>query len=88
MELNIYILKEIMKVDIEADNQMTKLNSFIMMQKYANCNLINDENNNLFYQVEVDEILQKQVDPSVLITLRQSGWEMTQDDKHLIFKLD
>lgn len=87
MELNLYILQEIMRLDIEAENAYSQLNSFALLQKFVQCDLMNDENNNLLYQAKVSEILESDIDPSQLITLRHSGWELTNDNQYLILKL-
>ena len=87
MGINIYILQEIMKLDIDVENAYSQLNSFALLQKYVSCDLINNEDNDVQFQASVNDVLNSQIDPSELLTLRHSGWELTQDNKYLILKL-
>lgn len=83
MILNLYILQEIMKVDIEDSQALSNLNSFALLQKYVTVNVVNDENYDISYQASVDDILKSSIDPMELITLRHSGWELSEDNKFL-----
>jgi hypothetical protein len=47
--------------------------------------LINDNDNNLSYQANVNDILESSISIEELITLRQSGWELSEDEK-IVFK--
>lgn len=83
MTLNLYILQEIMKIDIEDSQALSNLNSFALLQKYVTVNVVNDENYDISYQASVDDILKSSIDPMELITLRHSGWELSEDNKFL-----
>ena len=83
MTLNLYILQEIMKIDIEDSQALSNLNSFALLQKHVTVNVVNDENYDISYQASVDDILKSSIDPMELITLRHSGWELSEDNKFL-----
>lgn len=86
MELNIYILREIMNVDTDDTSEaLSNLNGFALMRKYVGVQLINDKDNNLSYQANVSDILESEISIEELITLRQSGWELSEDEK-IFFK--
>ena len=86
MELNIYILKEIMNVEVEdTSDALSNLNGFALMKKYVDVQLINDKDNNLSYQANVSEILESNISVEELITLRQGGWELSEDEQ-IFFK--
>lgn len=86
MELNIYILREIMNLDeLDTSEALSNLNGFALMKKYVNVKLINDNDNNLSYQANVNDILESSISIEELITLRQSGWELSEDEK-IVFK--
>ena len=86
MELNIYILKEIMNVEVEdTSDALSNLNGFALMKKYVDVQLTNDKDNNLSYQANVSEILESNISVEELITLRQGGWELSEDEQ-IFFK--
>lgn len=72
-----------MKIDIEDSQALSNLNSFALLQKYVTVNVVNDENYDISYQASVDDILKSSIDPMELITLRHSGWELSEDNKFL-----
>ena len=86
MELNIYILKEIMNVEVEdTSDALSNLNGFALMKKYVDVQLTNDKDNNLSYQANVSEILESNISVEEPITLRQGGWELSEDEQ-IFFK--
>ena len=85
MDLRKYYLDEIMKLD--SDNSIGLSNSVVKLEKYADVVLKNDENNNLFFECKVEDILNSEISNEELIMLRNGGWEYNKEKNCLTKKL-
>lgn len=82
MELNEYIIYEIMK--LESDGSTSLFNSLNILNGKVKVYLLHDENNNLFYQANIKDILKSDLDADKIILLRNGGWEISSDNKNIV----
>ena len=81
MELNEYIIYEIMK--LESDNSTSLFNSLRVFGDIK-VDLLHDENNVLFYQVKISDILKNKLTTDDIFYLRNGGWELSEDKKYIV----
>lgn len=83
-KINEYFLKAIFKeTDIEEEKTITGLVS--EMAKYILPILLSDENNyTLFYSVKFEDLLKCDIDETEAFKLRQLGWVLDKEEKHVI----
>lgn len=82
MELNEYIIYEIMK--LESDGSTSLFNSLNILNGKVKVDLLHDENNKLFYQANIKDILKSDLDADKIILLRNGGWEISGDNKNIV----
>lgn len=57
---------------------------FRILQKYSNITFLNDDETDvLYYQVDVDSLFDK-ISEDDLISIRNSGWIINGDNKHIV----
>lgn len=74
-----YLFDEIMKLPCE--NNVGLLISLNILNKYVKVNLINSENNSLFYEVSINELLLSNISSDELIQVRNANWEKKENNK-------
>ena len=81
MELNEYIIYEIMK--LESDYSTSLING---ISKLGNLkiDLLYTKEYNLFYQVKIEDILKSDLEAEDIIYLRNGGWELSEDKKYIV----
>lgn len=82
MELNEYIIYEIFKLD--SDNSTSLFNSLNIFNGKVKVDLLHDEKNNLFYQAKIKDILKSDLDGEQLISIRNGGWELSEDKENVV----
>ena len=88
MDFKKYYLDEIMKLDIDNSSENNgMLNTLLMLRKYVEVKFLTNESNELYYQCEVNDILNSNISNEELITLRNNGWEYSKDKACLIKKI-
>lgn len=78
-------LEEIMK--LESDSSVSNMIAIDILQRHANVELNRDEKENLFYSVNVNDVLLSDINEEDLIKVRNNGWTITEDGNKLIKKL-
>ena len=81
MELNEYIIYEIMK--LESDNSTSLFNSLRVFGDIK-VDLLHDENNVLFYQVKISDILKNKLTTDDIFYLRNGGWELSENKEYIV----
>lgn len=82
MDLNKYILYEIMKVD--SDGSTSLFNSLNVLGNKVKVDLLSDEKHTLYYQANISDILKSDLDTDEIIYIRNGGWELSEDKESLI----
>ena len=82
MDLNQYILYEIMKVD--SDNSTSLFNSLRILNNKVKVDLLSNENYSLFYQAKISDILKSDLDTEDIIYLRNGGWELSENKEFIV----
>lgn len=80
--MNRIFLEEIMK--LKSNNDFGLFSSLNILKKYVNVDLLMNEKNELYYSVNVNNILLSDISSDELIDIRNSGWELSSDKKFLI----
>lgn len=80
--MNRIFLEEIMK--LKSINDFGLFSSLNILKKYVNVDLLMNEKNELYYSVNVNNILLSDISSDELINIRNSGWELSSDKKFLI----
>lgn len=80
--MNRIFLEEIMK--LKSSNDFGLFSSLNILKKYVNVDLLMNEKNELYYSVNVNNILLSDISSDELINIRNSGWELSSDKKFLI----
>lgn len=80
--MNRIFLEEIMK--LKSNNDFGLFSSLNILKKYVNVDLLMNEKNELYYSVNVNNILLSDISSDELIYIRNSGWELSSDKKFLI----
>lgn len=83
--MNKLIFDEIMK--LPSDKEGGVMASIGNLSKYADVKLLTNEKNELYYQADVNDILESEMDEEEMIGLRDVGWEYSQDKKSVVYKL-
>jgi hypothetical protein len=81
MELNEYIIYEIMK--LESDDSTSLMNGLNKL-KDIKVDLLQTEDYKLFYQTSIKDILNTDLDGEDIIYLRNGGWELSEDKKYIV----
>ena len=81
MELNEYIIYEIMKLD--SDNSTSLFNSLRVFGDIK-VDLLHDENNVIFYQVKISDIIKNKLTTDDMIYLRNGGWELSENKEYIV----
>ena len=81
MELNEYIIYEIMKLD--SDGSTSLFNSLRVFGDIK-VDLLHDENNVLFYQAKISDILKNKLTTDDMIYLRNGGWELSENKEYIV----
>lgn len=82
MDLNEYIVYEIMK--LESDNSTSLFNSLNILEGKVKVDLLSDEKHKLYYQANIKDILKTDIDADKIIQLRNGGWELSDNKKHIV----
>lgn len=82
MELNEYIIYEIMK--LESDKSVSLFNSLALLNNKVKVDLLQDEKFNLYYQAKIKDILKSDLDADNIISLRNSGWELSDNKEYIV----
>lgn len=82
MELNEYIIYEIMK--LESDGSTSLFNSLKILNENVKVDLLIDEKYKLYYQASLSDILKSDLDADEIIYLRNGGWELSEDKKFFV----
>lgn len=83
-----YVVDEIFKESKGNEEEISLINSLINMQKFSNdIKLLNDEEYNVYYQVEFDPILRNGIEEADLFKLFCQGWNLSDNKKYLIKKI-
>lgn len=82
MELNEYIIYEIMK--LESDGSTSLFNSLKMLNEKVKVDLLSDEKYKLYYQAKLSDVLKSDIDADEIIYLRNGGWELSENKEFLI----
>lgn len=82
MELNEYIIYEIMK--LESDKSVSLFNSLALLNNKVKIDLLQDEKFNLYYQAKIKDILKSDLDADNIISLRNSGWELSDNKEYIV----
>lgn len=82
MELNEYIIYEIMK--LESDKSVSLFNSLALLNNKVKVDLLQDEKFNLYYQAKIKDILKSDLDADNIINLRNSGWELSDNKEYIV----
>ena len=80
--MNRIFLEEIMI--LKSNNDFGLFSSLNILKKYVNVDLLMNEKNELYYSVNVNNILLSDISSDELIDIRNSGWELSSDKKFLI----
>lgn len=82
MDLNKYILYEIMKID--SDNSTSLFNTLRILNGKVKVDLLSDEKYSLFYQAKISDILKSDLDTEDIIYLRNGGWELSENKNYIV----
>lgn len=82
MELNEYIIYEIMKLD--SDKSTSLFNSLGLLNSKIKVDLLHDEKYNLYYRANIKDILNSDFDADNIIYIRNGGWELSEDKKYIV----
>lgn len=84
MELNEYIIAEILSLD--CDNSLSLSNALsILMSKYKlKVDLLLNDKYVPYYSVSIKDILSSDIDGEDLINIRNNGWELSSDKKYIV----
>lgn len=82
MDLNKYILYEIMKVD--SDSSTSLFNSLRVLNGKVKVDLLSDEKHSLYYQANISDILKSDLDTEDIIYLRNGGWELSENKEFIV----
>lgn len=82
MDLNKYILYEIMKVD--SDGSTSLFNSLRVLNGKVKVDLLSDEKHSLYYQANISDILKSDLDTEDIIYLRNGGWELSENKEFIV----
>lgn len=80
--MNRVFLEEIMK--LESNNDFGLFSSLNILKKYVNVDLLMNEKKELYYSVNISDILLSEISSDELINIRNNGWEISNDKKYLI----
>lgn len=82
MDLNKYILYEIMKVD--SDSSTSLFNSLRVLNGKVKVDLLSDEKHSLYYQANISDILKSDLDTEDIIYLRNGGWGLSENKEFIV----
>ena len=82
MELNKYIIYEIMKLD--SDNSTSLMNGINVLNEKVKVDLLSSIDYKIYYQASIDDILKSDIDADTIIYLRNGGWELSEDKKYIV----
>ncbi len=80
--VNEYLLCEIMTRMVKSDASIS--DALDEMKKYGTICLKQNDNYEPYYSVDVTSILNLDIDASVLFTLAEKGWTISNDKKELV----
>lgn len=81
-----YIFNEVMKLPCE--NNIGMLISLAILNKYVKVNLIKDIENQIYYEINITELLMSNITIEELMQVRNAKWEVNKNNNKLIRKLE
>lgn len=73
---------------LPSQSNYSLFNSINILSKYTTVDLLQDEKNNLFYQVNINELLLSDITSDELINVRNNGWFIDVDEKVIRKKIN
>mgnify|MGYP003289541399 CR=1 FL=1 len=83
----IYVIEEIVNESKSYKREIGLISSLNELYKFATFKLLYDDNNNLFYESNLQEIIDSNITQEELFNLCCCGWELSEDKKCLIKKI-
>ena len=84
MELNEYIIAEILSLDCDNSCSLSNALSILMSKYKLKVGLLLNDDFVPYYCVSVNDILSINIDGEDLINIRNNGWELSSDKKNII----
>ena len=83
----IYVIEEIYKESLSFKEDIGIISSLNAMHKYVPFKLLYDKDNNLYYESNLEELINSNIDQEGIFNLFCYGWELSEDKKCLIKKI-
>lgn len=84
----IYVIDEIIKESSSSNDDTSLINSLLFMNKFVtNIDLLSDNENNLYYSVDLNTLLKSNIEESDFFTLCCQGWVLSDNKKCIIKKI-
>lgn len=80
--MNEYIIYEIM--NIESDDSSSLFNVLNLLNSKVNVDLLTNEKNEIFYNVNLSDILKSDLTMEDILYVRNGGWELSNDKKNIV----
>lgn len=80
--MNKVVFNEIMNLD--STNELGLAISINILNKFAKVDLLMGEKNQLYYSVNVNDLLLSDITSEDLIDVRNGGWKLSEDKKNII----
>ena len=82
IKMNEYIIYEIM--NIESDDSSSLFNVLNLLNSKVNVDLLTNEKNEIFYNVNLSDILKSDLTMEDILYVRNGGWELSNDKKNIV----
>ena len=69
---------------LESDKSVSLFNSLALLNNKVKVDLLQDEKFNLYYQAKIKDILKSDLDADNIISLRNSGWELSDNKEYIV----
>lgn len=80
-----YEIYEVMK--LPSDDSVSLINSLNILMKNVEVKLLNNSKNELYYKIDINDIILSKLTIDDLIKVRNGNWILTQDKKNIIKKI-